>query len=231
MHNIVLAGENAILIVFGDQIDPALPTKIATLSQQLTHSLGALIINLIPSYTSLHISYDLNKITHQALLSKVEALLTQTHTNIVTFKPQTIRIPVYYNTDVGLDLAQLLTNKNLDLATFINIHSDKKYTAYAIGFSPVFAYLGEVDKRIQAPRLATPRIKIPAGSVGIAQHQTAVYPTDSSGGWNIIGRTPLDLSLNNPDNINKFRIGDSVQFYPIRRDEYLQLGGKLWVSR
>jgi allophanate hydrolase subunit 1 len=84
-----------------------------------------------------------------------------------------------------------------------------------------------VDERIQAPRLATPRIKIPAGSVGIADSQTAVYPADSSGGWNIIGRILLDLSLNNPENIHKFKTGDKVVFYPITRDEYLSNGGKL----
>jgi KipI family sensor histidine kinase inhibitor len=98
---------------------------------------------------------------------------------------------------------------------------------YAIGFSPAFAFLGEVDGRIQLPRLATPRIKIPAGSVGIAESQTAIYPADSSGGWNIVGRTLLDLSLNNPDNVDKFRVGDKVKFYSITRDEYIANGGLL----
>ncbi len=121
--------------------------------------------------------------------------------------------------------------KNLDLDTFIEIHTEQAYLIYAIGFSPVFAFLGEVDKRIQAPRLATPRIKIPAGSVGIAESQTAVYPTDSSGGWNIVGRTLLDLSLNNPENVDKFRVGDKVKFYSITRDEYLKNGGLLWALR
>ena len=87
--------------------------------------------------------------------------------------------------------------------------------------------MGEVDKRIQSPRLATPRINIPAGSVGIAESQTAIYPTDSSGGWNIVGRTLLDLSLNNPENINKFKTGDRVKFYSITRDEYVNNGGQL----
>ena len=84
-----------------------------------------------------------------------------------------------------------------------------------------------MDKQIQAPRLATPRIKIPAGSVGIADQQTAVYPTDSSGGWNIIGRTIVDLSLKNPDNLDKFEVGDQVEFYPITRDEFIRYGGQI----
>jgi Allophanate hydrolase subunit 1 len=91
----------------------------------------------------------------------------------------------------------------------------------------VFAFLGEVDERIQLPRLNTPRIKIPAGSVGIAESQTAIYPSDSSGGWNIVGRTPIDLSLNNLENIDKFNVGNQVKFDPISRDEYLSSGGKL----
>jgi KipI family sensor histidine kinase inhibitor len=138
-----------------------------------------------------------------------------------------IHIPVYYGFETGLDLERLLAEKNISLDEFIQLHSSNEYLVHAIGFSPVFAFLGEVDIRIQAPRLATPRIKIPAGSVGIADSQTAVYPSDSSGGWNIIGRTLLDLSLDKPENLEKFKTGDRVKFYSITRNEYLKFGGEL----
>ncbi|MBT3195962.1 MAG: 5-oxoprolinase subunit PxpB [Candidatus Ruthia sp.] len=227
MHNIVSAGENAILIYFGDKIDASLPKKIGNFANQLKNTLSDVVIDAIPSYTSLHVSYDLNKISFQAFFDKVEGLLTQQASSGAGIEAQTTHIPVYYGVEVGLDLERLLSEKNLDLASFIEIHTSQEYLVYAIGFSPVFAFLGEVDKRIQTPRLATPRIKIPAGSVGIAESQTAVYPTDSSGGWNIVGRTLLDLSLENPENIDKFRVGDKVKFYSITRDEYLKNGGNL----
>ncbi len=227
MHNIVSAGENALLIYFGDKIDATLPGKIGNFANQLKNTLSDVIVDLIPSYTSLHVSYDLNKITEQDLRTQIEQCLTQQESQSSVLESNTTHIPVYYGLEVGLDLERLLAEKNLDLDTFIEIHTAQAYLIYAIGFSPVFAFLGEVDKRIQAPRLATPRIKIPAGSVGIAESQTAVYPTDSSGGWNIVGRTLLDLSLNNPENVDKFRVGDKVKFYSITRDEYLKNGGLL----
>jgi KipI family sensor histidine kinase inhibitor len=138
-----------------------------------------------------------------------------------------IHIPVLYDTEVGLDLALCLDATGLDLKTFIQIHSEHEYRVHAVGFSPVFAFLGTVDSRLRMPRLATPRVNIPAGSVGIADNQTAVYPVDSAGGWQIIGRTPMDLSLANPDNLTLFQVGDTVRFRSIQHAEYLALGGQL----
>jgi KipI family sensor histidine kinase inhibitor len=227
MHNIVSAGENALLIYFGDKIDATLPEKIGNFANQLKNTLSDVIVDLIPSYTSLHVSYDLNKIAEQDLRSQIEQCLTQQESQSSVLESNTTHIPVYYGLEVGLDLERLLAEKNLDLESFIELHTEQAYLIYAIGFSPAFAFLGEVDERIQLPRLPTPRIKIPAGSVGIAESQTAIYPADSSGGWNIVGRTLLDLSLNNPENVDKFRVGDKVKFYSITRDEYLKNGGLL----
>jgi len=227
MHKIVLAGENSILIYFGNKIDSALPKNIANFANELKIEFFELIVDLTPSYTSLLVSYDLNKTSYIEFSTGVQTLLENFEFLDDYQSFNLIHIPVYYGLETGLDLERLLAEKNLTIEEFIDIHSSPEYLVYAIGFSPVFAFLGEVDARIQAPRLATPRIKIPAGSVGIAESQTAVYPTDSSGGWNIVGRTLLDLSLNNPDNLDKFKTGDRVQFYPITRDEYLAHGGKL----
>lgn len=227
MRKIITAGENAILIYFGNKIDSQLPEKIAQSAQQLKHHLGSIIIDTIPSYTSLHISYDLNKIKHQHFVEKVAHVLKQQNNNKCSVEFKTICIPVYYDAEVALDLERLLLEKNLNKQKFVELHTARKYLVHAIGFSPAFAYLAEVDARIQAPRLSTPRINIPAGSVGIANNQSAVYPNNSSGGWNIIGRTPINLSLNKPDNIAKFSVGDRVKFIAITREEYLKSGGNL----
>jgi KipI family sensor histidine kinase inhibitor len=227
MYKIILAGENSILIYFADKIDKSLPSNIANFTNALKIKYADVIIDLIPSYTSLLVTYNLNKINYLQFSTNVQTLLNGFEFSNFNQNSNLIRIPVYYDFATGLDLKRLLIEKNLTIEEFIKIHSSKSYLVYAIGFSPVFAFLGQVDARIQAPRLATPRIQIPAGSVGIADNQTAIYPTNSSAGWNIIGRTTLDLSLNNPDNLHKFKTGDRVKFYPISRDEFIKYGGKL----
>ncbi|WXT99798.1 MAG: 5-oxoprolinase subunit B [Catillopecten margaritatus gill symbiont] len=226
MHKIILASEDSILIYFGDKVNASLPIIIQNFANQIKATLSDVVIDVIPSYTSIQVRYDLNKIEYSAFVERVSMLLNQA-IEMTSCNAKLVQIPVYYDTEVGLDLKRLLNEKNLDLPTFIALHSNQQYQVYAVGFSPAFAYLGEVDTRIQVPRLPTPRIKIPAGSVGIADNQTAVYPVDSSGGWNIVGRTPLDLSLKNPDNIRKFGVGDTVTFHSITRDEFLSSGGVL----
>ena len=226
MHKIILAGESSLLIYFGDKIDPSLPRNIANFANQLKKQFSESVINLTPSYTSLLVSYDLNKTNYQQFKAQVSELLEQFSFEQAEQISKVIHIPVYYGFEVGFDLEKLLAEKELAIDEFIHIHTSQTYQVYAIGFSPVFAFLGQVDEQIQAPRLATPRIKIPAGSVGIADRQTAVYPIDSSGGWNIVGRTVLDLSLNDPKNLDKFKIGDKVKFYSITRDEFIRYGGQ-----
>lgn len=220
MIKIILAGEDSILIYFAKDINPKLLGVISSATQRLSRDLGGLIIDLTPAYTSLLVRYDINQIDYQGFYNKVEECLANLGDKNTQTASKLIDIPVYYSVDTGLDLPRLLTEKNLDLASFIDIHTSVEYLVYAIGFAPVFAFLGEVDVRIQAPRLKTPRISIAAGSVGIADSQTAIYPSQSSGGWNIIGRTPMDLSLNNPANIDKFNIGDRVKFSAITQHEY-----------
>jgi KipI family sensor histidine kinase inhibitor len=173
------------------------------------------------------VNYDLNKTNYQQFKTQVSELLEQFSFEQAEQISKVIHIPVYYGFEVALDLEKLLAEKELTIDEFIHLHTSQTYQVYAIGFSPVFAFLGQVDEQIQAPRLATPRIKIPAGSVGIADRQTAVYPIDSSGGWNIVGRTILDLSLNDPKNLDKFKIGDKVKFYSISRDEFIRNGGQI----
>ena len=227
MPKIILAGEGSILINFGDKIDSALPKNIANFANTIKTTLSELIIDLTPSYTSLLVSYDLNKTSYTEFSAEVQNLLENFEFSNDYQNSNLVHIPVYYGFETGLDLERLLAEKKLTIGEFVDIHSSQEYLVYAIGFAPNFAFLGEVDKRIQAPRLSTPRIKIPKGSVGIADSQTAVYPSESSGGWNIIGRTLLDLSLNDPQNLDKFQVGDKVKFYPITRDEYIAHGGQL----
>jgi KipI family sensor histidine kinase inhibitor len=107
------------------------------------------------------------------------------------------------------------------------MHTEQEYRVYAMGFAPGFAYLGELPEKLRLPRLDNPRTKIPAGSVAIAEAQTAVYPSESPGGWNIIGRTAETLYDPQADSISPMKVGDRVQFKAVSKDEFEQAGGSL----
>lgn len=221
------ASENALIINFANNLSHTLPTRIQNACQTLENVLGESILELVPAYTSILLYYKLEQVTD---INNLKALIYQTLENLETkaiTANKLITIPVYYHKNVAPDLQRLADEKNLSIKQVTQIHSQTQYQVYAVGFSPAFAYLGIVDSRIMLARLDNPRKKIAAGSVGIANQQTAVYPIDSPAGWNIIGKTPLDLSLDNPDNLTKFNIGDQVKFQPIDESTFLELGGKL----
>jgi KipI family sensor histidine kinase inhibitor len=134
---------------------------------------------------------------------------------------------VYYAADVGEDLESLAQHAGLSTAEVIDLHSSTEYRVYAIGFAPGFAYLGQVDERIAAPRLTTPRLKVPRGAVAIADRQTAVYPAVSPGGWNLIGRCPVRMFDPDAEPTMPVTVGDRVRFEPVSRERFLALGGDL----
>ncbi|HBC33414.1 MAG TPA: allophanate hydrolase subunit 1, partial [Marinobacter adhaerens] len=138
-----------------------------------------------------------------------------------------VELPVYYDREVGLDLEDVCEHAGLSRDEVVRIHSEQLYQVYAIGFAPGFAYLGSTDERIAIPRKSTPRLKVPTGSVGIAGTQTAIYPSCTPGGWQIIGRTPQKMVDWDSDSLALVQVGDQVRFRAISRDEFLELGGNL----
>lgn len=138
-----------------------------------------------------------------------------------------VELPVYYSEESGPDLAEISRATELSVEQITALHQSREYSVYAIGFAPGFAYLGEVDARIAMPRLNTPRPRVPGGSVGIAGRQTAVYPADSPGGWNLIGLCPERMfdPLSVPSMF--LQVGDRVRFFSISRQTFLTMGGKL----
>ncbi len=121
---------------------------------------------------------------------------------------------------------QMTETTGLSIEQIIQMHHQKTYRVFALGFSPGFAFLGSVDQPIAVPRKETPRLSVPKGSLGIAGEQTAIYPFDSPGGWNIIGRTPMNLVDYNQHPPCEFEVGDSIKFNPISKQAYLDLGGE-----
>jgi len=233
--NIHIAGENALIIYFAEKASSEVSAKVQQaeqlIRQAMTGDLAVDIIDLIPSYASILVVFNLLSTDHHQVRNKLRLLLHSLNdnpkTNDDSNKSSVVELPVYYATESGPDLVVIAKRNKLSVEQVIEIHQSKEYRVYAIGFAPGFAYLGEVDQRIASPRLSTPRMKVPKGAVAIADKQTAVYPNVSPGGWNIIGLCPVDMFDITAAPIMPVKVGDKVKFKAIDKDEFLSLGGQL----
>jgi KipI family sensor histidine kinase inhibitor len=218
---------DTLLINFENTISKDNLSQVQNLYQTLQSLNDPNIIEIIPSYSTILIKYNILFYTFETIKGVVNSQTTLDK-NLETDN-ETITIDVYYGKEVGLDLETIANNTQLSIEEIIQIHSNKTYNVYAIGFLPGFGFLGEVDPRISTPRLKTPRKKVLKGSVAIADNQTAIYPSDSSGGWNIIGKTTFELfNKTNPiDSISPLKIGKKVKFNPISKKKFLNQGGTL----
>lgn len=225
---LVNISENTLLILLDQVINHDNFMTVSRVVNYLKEQFSDEVLDIVPSYTSIHITFNLMKISGMDFRVKLKSAISNIDNlpdNASTKK--VIEIPVYYGSDVALDLAFIATQAKLTEQEVVNMHSEKIYDVYAIGFAPGFAYLGNVDERIATPRKETPRKKVAKGSLGIADQQTAIYPSESPGGWQIIGKTPLSLIDYNSDNLTQFSSGDKVKFKPISQSEYLDMGGVL----
>ena len=135
----------------------------------------------------------------------------------------TVNIPVCYDPSIGPDLMRVCRLNNLTVEDVIRIHTSKKYLVYFIGFTIGFPYLGHLDKRLYTPRLDSPRIEVSAGSIAIGGHQTGIYPFQSAGGWNLIGKTPIKVYNKDEPSKSLFKMGDEIRFVSINIDEFSKL--------
>jgi inhibitor of KinA len=226
--NIIRLSENTFLILFEQIIDADNFALIRQLVGKIKKEMANNLIDIIPSYASIHITFNLLAMSGIECKQQLDKLLASTDSSeIDSQSAEIIEIPVYYGSEVALDLPYLAEKAQMSESDVIEIHSSKIYDVYAIGFAPGFAYLGNVDQRIAAARKDTPRKKIAQGSVGIADQQTAIYPSESPGGWQIIGRTPIQLIDYQRENLSQLAAGDKVKFTAINQAEYLSMGGIL----
>jgi len=221
-----IAGENALILYFTTSKDALLVQQIAAVQQAIADKLGTMIIDMIPSYASLLVVFDVFQADFRRVRQQIKFAASDV-ASLAVVAGKVIKLPVYYDESVGVDLQRIAQHANLTVEQVISIHQSQTYQVSAIGFAPGFAYLGDVDERIAMPRLATPRTKVPKGAVAIADRQTAIYPAESPGGWNIIGLSPSVLFDPNSTPHMPFKVGDSVVFEAINKETYLQLGGKL----
>jgi KipI family sensor histidine kinase inhibitor len=240
--NIHIAGENALIIYFSDQSNELVNANISSKVQQaellirqaMEKELSQNIIDLVPSYASLMVMFNMMVTDHhhvrnklRELLSHIELELTE---KISSDNNNIVELPVYYSEESGPDLSVIAQCAQLTVEEVISIHQAQEYSVYAIGFAPGFAYLGEVDERIATPRLSTPRMKVPKGAVAIADRQTAIYPSVSPGGWNLIGLCPVNMFDAKANPTMPVNVGDRVKFNAISKDEFIALGGKLEID-
>ena len=226
-YSISVAGENALIVYFGDQPSASIAQQIAQTTAYLRQSIGELLIDLVPSYASLLVIYNPLQTDHLHIRAAIRIALNEASTKQQQSQGALITLPVYYSAESGPDLQSLADRKGLSVADVIAIHQQTEYRVYAIGFAPGFAYLGEVDQRIACPRLATPRQKVPAGAVAIADRQTAVYPAPSPGGWNLIGLCSEPMFDPNAEPTMPVQVGDRVRFKAISREQFLERNGVL----
>lgn len=228
--NIYRISETSALIEFGKEIRSDINKKIRIFCEYLDNNPFCGFVEYIPYFTSVSVIYNPLKICKMNSFNTVKEELLNILTNIDfsrEYEEHVVEIPVCYGHEYGPDIAHVAEVNSLNIHDVIEIHSKEKYLVYMIGFAPGFPYLGGMSEKIATPRRKTPRTVIPQGSVGIAGMQTGVYPIETPGGWQIIGRTPLKLF--DPERRNKtlLRCGDIIKFYPISYDEYSKLKEKL----
>jgi KipI family sensor histidine kinase inhibitor len=201
---IKIASIDSIIIYFKNEISDDVLDEVLSATDRLKKLEH--IIDLTPSYSSILVHYDKEFYNDNSIKDTIYKLLKSKEQNIIQKSSKTIEIAVDYSK--GLDLERVSELNSLSIEEVIKIHSSRVYRVYAIGFMVGFAYLAKVDEKIITPRLDTPRAKVPKGSVAIADNQTAIYPSDSAGGWNIIGLTEFD-------DFASFEVGDKVRFKAI----------------
>lgn len=217
---ILAAGDSAIVIELGSEIDPAINSQVFVLAKLIQAAEMPAVVELVPTYRSLLVSYDPLVSKHDDLVDQLAVIIDRLEAAVESASGvRIIELPVVYGGEDGPDLDSVADNAGLTMQQVIDIHAGVDYRVYMIGFAPGFPYLGGLDERIATPRLKTPRISVPAGSVGIAESQTGVYPNASPGGWQLIGRTAAKLFDVANDAPSLITPGSKVRFVPVKSHE------------
>lgn len=227
-------GDCAIVVKLGERVDLETHTRVRVFSDYLAEHPFDGLVEYVPAFTSVTVVYDPVRIfMSESRLAAEETLrypfdLMEMRLNLMlesiregsVSEPRIVEIPVCYGSEFGVDLEHVAEINGLSTDEVIQIHSSGEYLVYMLGFAPGFPYLGGMDRRISAPRKTTPRLSIPPGTVGIAGEQTGIYPIETPGGWQLIGRTPLSLFLPDKHPPTLLEAGNVIRFYPISRKEY-----------
>ncbi|GIN84253.1 kinase A inhibitor [Heyndrickxia sporothermodurans] len=219
-------GDSGIIIKLGNQIDEQIHQKVINMFDYLRNHPFDGMIEIVSGFTTLTVYYDPirlfqlgNDYPYEAVQLTLKQILVQL-ASTASKKKNIIEIPVCYGGEFGPDLEYVAKYNEISINDVIQIHTKSEYLVYMIGFAPGFPYLGGMDERIATPRHCSPRVKIPKGSVGIGGSQTGIYPIESPGGWQLIGKTPIRLFRNEKDHPSLLNAGDFVRFRSITAEEF-----------
>jgi KipI family sensor histidine kinase inhibitor len=216
---IVPAGDSVLIVEFDERIDPEINARAIALAESVQSAALAGVRDVVPTYRSVAVFFDPLRTNYDALVDCLEREAAR-EGPAASADREPIRVPVCYGGDLGPDIAAVAAFGGIREDDVVRLHTAATYRVFMLGFVPGFAYMGLVDPRIAAPRQSTPRVRVPLGSVGIAGVQTGIYPAESPGGWQLIGRTalkPFDPSRAEPF---LMKAGDLVKFHAVDRAEY-----------
>lgn len=213
-------GDCAISIDFGQVIDPKINRQIRQIIEQIKVLQLDGIIELVPTYCALLVQYDAMVYSYSDICKILDPTLQESVMDSANELVTIVEIPTVYGGEFGPDLGFVASHNHISEDEVVSIHSGTDYLVYMLGFIPGFTYLGGMDPRIATPRLSSPRTLIPAGSVGIAGEQTGTYPSDSPGGWQIIGRTPVTMYDMSKKQAALLQAGDYVRYVSIDENEF-----------
>jgi inhibitor of KinA len=221
-YRIVAAGDSALVVEFAARIDPAVSARVIAMADAIQAAALAGVRDVVPTYRSVAIYFDPLRTDYDAVTACIERA-DAGGSDSAAAPHDAIRIPVCYGGEFGPDLAGVSATVKISEDEVVRVHTAATYRVFMLGFVPGFAYMGIVDDRIAVPRHSVPRVRVPARSVAIAGVQTGIYPAETPGGWQLIGRTPTRPF--DPDRAQPFlmKAGDAVQFYSIDRAEYDRL--------
>ena len=216
------SSDQSLLIYFGEEITIHANERVCKLVHLLESEPVAGVRNLHPAYCSLLVKFDALEWRHEALERELRKYLGRLD-KVKLPEPRQVEIPVCYGGEFGPDLEDVAATHGISPKRVIELHTSATYLVYFLGFTPGFAYLGELPKELVTPRLPVPRKRVPAGSVGIAGNQTGVYPFETPGGWRLLGRTPLAMFRTDREGLSLLAIGDQVRFVPISLKRFAEL--------
>ena len=219
---ILTEGDSSVLVEFGKEISPDINRKISATVKMMREQHIEGVVDVIPAFCSLLVNYDPRVISFEELRDRLEGIVKLDVADGAG-KKRVFEIPVCYGGEYGPDLQNIAEHAGLSPEEVVEIHSSRDYLIYMLGFLPGFCYLGGLDERIHTPRLANPRIRINAGSVGIGGSQTGIYPLDSPGGWQLMGMTPVKTYDPERKEPILVQAGDYIRFVPVDEEEYLRI--------
>jgi inhibitor of KinA len=215
-------GDAAILVAWDAEISVSISDGILEFQQKIKALKEGNIADVIIGYSSLTVVFKNSRIDYLSVVKNLKQLHSSEYKGVKK-TPIIWEVPVCYDLEFGVDLQEMANKANLEVSEIVKLHSQKRYRVYFIGFLPGFLYLGGLQKQLFFERKANPRLNVPKGAVAIGGEQTGVYPTESAGGWNIIGKTPVNFFNINEDNPCFAKAGDFIKFVPIDKDQFIQI--------